>query len=224
MHERVGVADEEDERRESEEGDQRQLDAEERQLDRLLEEQVLGESRRPRRSRGRAARKCTRARGLTPTAAASSTACLIASRSSAFSAIFGSSRAGMAGAGGWDTGGAGAGSASTGAASPAAVARPPFGSMGDFGPRSPHKHQALGECRQALFYTKAARDQGNARAVRLISFRSVSERKAPPPRVHRAHFAAIPHLPFTGKGRATRSVRVFVIASPNASAGVTIQR
>ena len=40
MHERVGVHDEEDERGKGEEGDQRQLDAEERQLDRPLEEEV----------------------------------------------------------------------------------------------------------------------------------------------------------------------------------------
>ena len=41
MHERVGVHDEKEERGEKEEGEQRQLDVEERQLDRLLEKEVV---------------------------------------------------------------------------------------------------------------------------------------------------------------------------------------
>jgi hypothetical protein len=41
MHERIGMDDDEQDGRESEEGDQRQLDVEERQLDRMLEEKIL---------------------------------------------------------------------------------------------------------------------------------------------------------------------------------------
>jgi hypothetical protein len=40
MHERIGVDDEEQDRREEEEGEQRQFDVEERQLDRILQEKV----------------------------------------------------------------------------------------------------------------------------------------------------------------------------------------
>ena len=40
MHERIGVDDEEQDRREEEEGEQRQFDVEERQLDRILEEEI----------------------------------------------------------------------------------------------------------------------------------------------------------------------------------------
>ena len=40
MHERIGVDDEEQDRREEEEGEQRQFDVEERQLDRILEKEI----------------------------------------------------------------------------------------------------------------------------------------------------------------------------------------
>jgi hypothetical protein len=40
MHERIGVDDEEQDGREEEEGEQRQFDVEERQLDRILEKEV----------------------------------------------------------------------------------------------------------------------------------------------------------------------------------------
>ncbi len=40
MHERVGVHDEEQDRREEKEGKQRQFDIEERQLDRILEKEI----------------------------------------------------------------------------------------------------------------------------------------------------------------------------------------
>ena len=40
MHERVGVNDEKQDRREEEESEQRQLDVEERQLDRILEKEI----------------------------------------------------------------------------------------------------------------------------------------------------------------------------------------
>ena len=40
MHERIGVDDEEQDRREEEEGEQRQFDVEERQLDRVFEKEI----------------------------------------------------------------------------------------------------------------------------------------------------------------------------------------